>query len=486
MPLAAAVLAAVTLAVQPTDGSLNLSLGEKRVVSGVLTQSALTIEHTVVRADDPAHYTVEVAYTDHSTAVYSYALKGSDCTLTYALTNHGKEPRAIDLGGLNCTLTPGVKLTGTIPFWHWTYYANKNVFHPSVLSPLGVVDASDGQAAAVFYSPSEIGRQSLINATFRVNLSIPNPFNVEFHTTREVAPGATDSATLVIRLVDDLSPAARYAPYKALLAEHYPVDLYVSDARAAGMSSSVDKAWVTPENPHGYNGDMRRFDRPEGVALFLQKVADPLAAAGAQGCLFWAPGGVEPIMYPPEFDDNLARISPSWPAMVTGLQARKLRVGLCARPAEYVDRSDPARALVKRIDPNNVAQVETMLARFRRAATMGVNAYYLDTFGHDLPSTKLLPAIRQTVGPDVPLYTEYATDATLPYADHYCEYRSGDSVSWTSPQQFQALRYLFPRSVWLCVSRTPEPVPADFARLHLTPLVQDYLVPDAFRDKPAR
>jgi hypothetical protein len=483
MPLAP-LLAAVSLAVQPSDGALTLALDGKPVITGVLAEYPLKISGTTVRQDSPRHYTVDVSYTDHSTADYSYALAGSDCMLTYTLTNHGAKGLAIDLSGLNCTFAPGARLTGTISHWHWTYYQNTAVWHPGLQSPLGAVYAADGHQAAVFYSPSEADRQSLINASWKLGFDIPNPFGLEFHTREVVAPGASGSASLVMHLTEDLSPEGLYGAYKTFLTGRYPATRPLPDRRPMGMFSSVDQSLVTPANPHGYNGDMRRFDLPSGVDLFLRKVADPLRAGGAQGCIFWAPGGAEPVMYPPDFDDNLARIADTWPALVEGFRARKLRVGLCARAAEWVDRTQPEHPLVRRIDPADPRQVETLLGRFRRVAGMGVNAYYLDTFGNDWASTQLLAAIRQTVGPDVPIYTEYCTDATLPYADRYCEYSGGDGVAWTSPEQLEAFRYLFPRSVWLCLSRTPQPVPPDFARLGLTPLIQDYLVSSVLAGSP--
>ena len=464
------------MAVQPGSGALTLALDGKPVITGVLTQYPLKIARTDVRQDSPARDTVHVDYVDGSHAVYIYALEGNDCTLDYALTNGSAKPLTIDLSGLTCALAPGAPLRGTIPNWHWTYYSLGKCWHPSLLSPLGAVYATDAQTAAVFYSPSEWGRQSLINATWTMDYKIPNPFGLELHTQRVVAPGTTDHASFVLRVTSDLSPEGLHGGYKKFLEGKYPKPLYVPDPRPLAQFSSVDKVHVTADNPGGYNGSWRRIDRPEGVAGLLRQVADPLKAGHALGCLFWAPGGVDPVMYPPDFDTNLARIAGTWPALVAGFRARGLRVGLCARAAENVDRADPMHPAVTSIDPNDPHQVAVLLERFRRAGAMGVDAYYLDTFGHDWASTRLLPAIRATVGPEVPIYTEYCTDATLPYADRYCEYKSGDGVSWNSPEQVAALRFLFPRSVWLCLSRTGDPKPKDFERLHLTPLLPDYLV----------
>lgn len=473
-----ALLAAVSLVVQPDTGSLSLSLDHQPVITGVLAQYPLKAATTAVRQDTPTHYTVNVGYTDHSSAVYTYALNGNDCTLDYTLTNAADKPLTIDLSGWNCAFTPGAPLQGTIPHWHWTYYANRQVWHPGLQSPLGAVYAADARTAAVFYSPSEFGRQSLITASWAMDRELSNPFGLEFHTQRVVAPGASGSASLVMRVTSDLSQEGLHGGYKAFLAEKYPTPLRVSDPRPAAAFTSVDIHHVTPDNPGGYNCDVRRIDRPDGVAKFLAWVADPLQAANAQGCIFWAPGGTEPIMYPPDFDTNLARIADTWAALAAGFHSRGLRVGVCARAAEAVDRSQPGRPLLVSIDPGNAPQVEALLGRFRNAARMGVDAYYLDTFGHNWASTRLLPAIRETVGPTVPIYTEYCSDATLPYADRYCEYIGGDTITWNSPEQLAAMQFLFPQSVWLCMSRAKQPVPEAYTRLHLTPLIQDFLVKD--------
>ena len=472
------LLALVSMAVQPDTGALALSLDGKPVITGVAAQQGFKAAHTAVHQDSPTHCTINTDYANGSRAVCTYALDGQDCTLNYTLTNGGAQPLTMDLGGLSCALAPGAPLKGTLSWWHATYFASTAVWHPSVLSPLGVVYATDAQTAAVFYSPSEFGRRSLINAGWEMRLGIPNPFRLEFHTQRTVPPGASDRVSLVLRVTKDLSQEGLHGGYKRFLAEKYPAPRYVPAPGPIVQFSSVDAGFVKPDNPHGYNGDERRIDRPEGVAKFLHWIAEPLAAAHGQGCIFWAPGGVEKIMYPPDFDTNLARIADTWPTLAAGFHARGLRVGICARAAETLDRADPEHPVPRLIDPDDSQQVKTLLDRFRNAARMGVDAYYLDTFGGDWSSTRLLPAIRETVGPGVPIYTEYCTDATLPYADRYCEYKGGDGVSWDSPDQLAALRFLFPQSVWLCVSRLDAPWPAAYERLHLTPLIQDYLVKD--------
>ena len=467
----------MTLAVQPDTGALTLALDGQPIITGILAQSGLTPAGTEARQDSPTHGTVHVAYTDGASAVYTYDLDGNDCTLDYALTNAAAgQPRTLDLSGWTCAFAPDAALQGTLPYWHPSYYNTQPVWHPSLQSPLGAAYASDGHTAAVFYAPSEWDRESLLNATWAAGERIPNPVRLELHTRRVVAPGETGGTSLVLRVTDDLGLAGLYGGYKAFLDGKFPGGLHVHAAGPAAQFSSVDESQITPENPHGYIGDEHRLDRPEAVAAYLRRVADPLAAAHGQGFIFWAPGGAEPAMYPPDFDTNLTHIQDTWPALVAGLRARGLRVGLCARPADQIDRSSPKSPTVTRIDPDNARQVATLLDRFRHAARMGIDAYYLDSFGGDRASARLLPAIRQTVGREVPLYTEYCTDATLPYADRYCEYRGGDTVQWDSPEQLRALRFLFPQSVWLCMSRTDAPWPAAYEPLGLTPLIQDFLI----------
>jgi len=83
-----------------------------------------------------------------------------------------------------------------------------------------------------------------------------------------------------------------------------------------------------------------------------------------------------------------------------------------------------------------------------------------------------LKQIRAAVGPDVLFYTEFCTDLSLPYAGHYCEWQ-GSSVLWTSPAQYEEMKYLCPDSTWLCIAKTGPTVPREFAKLGLTPLVND-------------
>ncbi len=141
-----ALLAAVTLAVQPDTGALTLALDGRPVITGVPAQYPLKPAHTAARQDSPTHASVETAFTDGSRAAYTYTLAGNDCTLDYTLTNASAKPVTIDLSGWTCAFAPGASLQGTLPHWHWTYYQTfLKVWHPGVFSPLGAVYAADAQ-----------------------------------------------------------------------------------------------------------------------------------------------------------------------------------------------------------------------------------------------------------------------------------------------------------------------------------------------------
>ena len=191
-------------------------------------------------------------------------------------------------------------------------------------------------------------------------------------------------------------------------------------------------------------------------------------------------------MYPPDFDRFPEPVQQNIPALVSGFKQHHLRVGLCARCGDGVDRIKAKDPKVYRLDARDPEQMKTLLGRFDHAMDMGFDLFYLDSFGVDNPNDQaILKLIRERVGPDTQLYTEFCTDMSLPYAAHYCEWKD-NSIVWTPGDQFAELRYLCPDSTWLCISRTPQVIPPAFTKLGLVPLVEDSACGRLPATQPAR
>jgi hypothetical protein len=290
-----------------------------------------------------------------------------------------------------------------------------------------------------------------------------------------VPPRQAIDLDVTFRISSDTSMRHLLEPYKTALGAHYPTLAYHPDQRPFAQFVDVGQPLVTPENPLGFNGSGRRLDTASGTRRFVNFIVPKLVRANAAGCIFWALGGYNPrgAMYRPDFDDLPPAVEANVPALVNGFKSRGLRVGLCARPSDGVHALDEKTDGTYRLSADNPTDVELSMNRFRHALAMGFDVFYCDSFGVDFNDVKMLRKLRQTVGPDVLLYTEHCCDLTLPLAGRYCEWEKSGGISWTSPTAYEVLRYLCPQSTWLCLSRTNEPVPAAFSKLGLVPLVHN-------------
>jgi hypothetical protein len=190
-------------------------------------------------------------------------------------------------------------------------------------------------------------------------------------------------------------------------------------------------------------------------------------------------------MYPPDFDVFPKAVQDNIPALVSGFKKRGLRVGLCARCGDGVIREEGKDPVLYRLSAEKPSDMKTLIERFHHAMDMGFDLFYLDSFGNQNPNDQeILKQVRTAVGPDVQLYTEFCTDMSLPYAGRYCEWQGGNAVTWTSADQYQQMKFLSSDSVWLCIVKSGNPpVPPEFKKLGLTPLVMDTLC-NHLPDKP--
>jgi hypothetical protein len=477
---------AIKLAVS-SAGEISLSLGAKGLASGFwrlfpadfhgVDADQIAIGNLVESAatqQSPTRAQVVDTYTD-AKATTDITLDGEDLCLSMHVQNldAAKSLKMVAMKGL--TFHFARNATGSIPSWHISYMQahELSMLHPGLLTPVGAVSAHDDQFGFCVHSETEFFNQSLFSASWQKDGITPADCVVEFHTRVIVPPGKSRDIDAHFRISTDTSLQHLYADYKRIYTAHFPKLLYHADARPLAQFVAVDKSQVNPSNPHGYSGGIRRLDSAAGTGAYVRVMAPVLAKADALGIIFWCPGGYREPMYPPDFDEFPKSVQRNIPALVDGFKQRGLRVGLLARCGDGVKREEGKPPEVYRLDAGNDEQMKTLLNRFDHARDMGFDMFYLDSFGADVPNDWLiLQKIRSHVGPDVLLYSEFNTDMTLPYAGHYCEWR-GDGILWTTPEQYAAMRYICPDSTWLCLSRTRPPVPAVFAQLGLTPLVQD-------------
>jgi hypothetical protein len=479
---------ALSMTVSP-KGDLALQLGSQKVADGRWrlaydagqffgTDEARLgdIASTTTVVESPVHAVVTDLY-PASKATYDLTLDGEDLRINLHLENLDKIKilRKICLVGL--TFHFDHPANGTLSSNHWTYLAAKglSIFHPSLAQPTGGVYARDDRFGLGVFSNSEFDRQDLFNADFEKDGIIPAECRLQFMNTREVPPGQAIDLDVNFRISGDTSGTHLLGGYKKVYTEHFPKLLYDPDNRPVAAFNGTDKSFVTAGNPLGFGGAIRRLDSTAGYRAYVRLVAPVLQQANALGVIFWSPGGYREPMYPPDFDDFPQAVRRNIPGLVDGFTQRGLHVGLCARCGAGVIREEGKAPVLYRLSASNPTDMKTMLDRFGHAMDMGFDLFYLDDFGADgLNDLEILKKVRAVVGPKVQLYTEFCTDMSLPYAGRYCEWQD-NAVLWTRPPVYEALRFLCPDSIWLCISKTGRPIPPEFAKLGLTPLVEDML-----------
>lgn len=483
---------AVSMAFAP-DGSLMLLLGDRKIAAGGWTPFAwgdqLPAEelalgkplHTRVERITPTSATVTLTYSG-LVATCEYRLDGEDVNTILHLrnTDAAKTLRRVKVQGpaFDFARPP----TGVLHSWHWTYLAahgqdGQDLYHPSTATPLGAAFVGDDAFAFGAYTSACFESGTMFYAVWERDGIIPAHCQLQLLTDLSVSPGQTIDLDVHLRISADRSIPHLLAPYKAAFTERNPGLRYHPDNRAFAQFASVGSVHVSRTNPLGFNGDDRRFDTPIGSARFVNVIVPRLKRANALGCIFWALGGAHPrgAMYRPDFDVLPPTVAANVPALVNGFKSQGLRVGLCARPGEGVRPHDEKVDETYRLHAENPDEMKMTLDRFRKTMAMGFDVFYCDTFAMDRNDVKILRQIRDAVGPDVLLYTEYGSDLTLPLAGRYCEYGGLGVGDFPSPL-YSALRFVCPDSTWLCMSRTEQPVPPEYAELGLVPLVQDHLV----------
>lgn len=197
---------------------------------------------------------------------YHYSLIGSDIFLTVDITNNGDAPLQNFVINLP-TFAFGLAVTGNMKSWNADYILPNAPFHPSWWVPLAVSYAQDGTYGLALHSKSHFNKSTLFDAF------VPSP-------TSGVPPQITDMMFLVqdTALPDETLSINITMHFSAACDLKSVTSSYVTDFQAfAGpmqytpgprdnwpwlFFGAFDASYVTPANPLGYDGDMRRFDLP--------------------------------------------------------------------------------------------------------------------------------------------------------------------------------------------------------------------------------
>ncbi|MDP9173782.1 MAG: hypothetical protein M3O30_07935 [Planctomycetota bacterium] len=483
-------------------GALDVSIGGKPVASGKWTagdggndytnqsKPGAAISGPVVKVISPTGPGIIQENFRDAAALHTFDIAGDDLRITTIIQNTGKQPIAIPrLSGL--TIHFAKNAVGDLKSWHVSYtrQVGATLMHPSGgMTMLGAAYADDGVIGVGMHTPSHLDRQKLIQCGYTADYTIPKECTIQIDFNDSIRPGESKTFSINFHFAGATDWTTGKLPAWQVLLASYKRDFqsqlgglaYHPDDRPVAQFSSADKAWVRPDNPWGFNGPARRFDTPKGTREFVEMVLPGLKRANGLGCLFWALGGYNPrgCMYRPDFDVFPPEIARNIPALVASFKSQGLRVGLAARPGEYVDRQDWVSDQTTQLSADSPDQMANLWKRFANMIALGFDMFYLDSFTLDYNHFRILQFLRKQAGPDILFWIEEGTDICSPFAGRYCELGENGKLSWTTPDLIQICRWLTPGTSYLCVPRGKDATIKKIVDGRMTPLMQDFAMAD--------
>jgi hypothetical protein len=212
-------------------------------------------------------------------------------------------------------------------------------------------------------------------------------------------------------------------PYREHFRQTFGPVRYKADYRWIAMDCI--NGGVSPGNPYGYMDNWlgRRFDRPEGIREFCDKVIPALKENGGQGVIIWAPSGGEPrgALYRPDFDVLPPVVEANWATLAKRFHEAGLKLGVSTSPALLAVRQDWKTDMMISSNADDPGHREMILRRFQNMVKKGCTLFYLDCVGYDLEHVKMMRFLRENLGPDVLTFSEYQCDAMLVYSGGFSE-----------------------------------------------------------------
>lgn len=215
---------------------------------------------------------------------------------------------------------------------------------------------------------------------------------------------------------------------------------YVPNLRTKLQYVCANQELVSASNPLGWNGF--HLDTADGVkrlaAAFLP------GSAIADVLILWAVGGFHPRGNMYRWDGWNCAPGVDLSAIANAIAP--LRLGIAVKPSRLPYPLGWAYDGDLQLDYRNADQMNALFAGLKRGEDAGVSAWYFDSFGNTPNDIAMLPPVRQFLGPNVLIYTEYGNPSTIPYAGVYGEVRSyagsGPPVptGWGSPACWQGYR----------------------------------------------
>jgi hypothetical protein len=449
-------------------------------------------------SESAGNVTVTDRFAD-KTAKYVWSLDGNDLNESIEIQNQSAAPFGEPiLIGLP-TFSFAADAAGLLPTWDADYVTSHDAYHPSDWIPLAAQYAYDSTWGLCLHSREYITGQTIFTCSDPSQLHIPRVADVVLYVKDTVPPKGSLRFTVTMRL----TPQTKTVNLSSLLASYLrdyhaiagPLQ-YDPDDRPLLEFAGIDSSYVTAVNPFGYNGPQRRLDLNGGTRLFERMVSR--ANSVTDGTIFWQPQGINPrgVEYRPDFDvwpgpvplpnGETSDVQANLPNLIQWYLSHHLRFGLCARPADVIVPLNSKADYTIQLDAGDTRRMAELLARFDATAKRGVNLYYLDSFGFDLNSVRIMRQIRARLGRKIPTFSEMTCDLMLPFSGLYTQpefqHPSSGNTVWYSAEMLRIFRLLQPRSSIVMSHITnnagsPLYTPDQMGQAKLTPMVEDFLAP---------
>jgi hypothetical protein len=356
--------------------------------------------------------------------------------------------------------------------------------HPSNMTPIGGSYAVD-DSFGVGLSPWKTGWNRTLLMWYPGNRAL------SYFVMAAVPARGSRTYDLRLRVSTNRDWKHLLEPYREHFRQTFGPVRYKADYR--WITFDCINGSVSPGNPYGYAEGWKgfRFDLPEGIRVFCDKVIPALKENGGQGVIIWAPSGGEPrgARYRPDFDVLPPETEANWETLAKRFHDAGLKLGVSTSPALLAVRQDWTTDMMISSNADDPGHREMLLRRFQNMVKKGCSLFYLDCVGADLEHVKMMRFLREKLGPDVLTFGEHQCDAIFPYSGGFSETnflggKPGGKPQYQfgpGPQKWEIYQWLTPgaqvasRVLPTIEGKIPpgfEPVAEFQYRNRLTPLLQ--------------
>lgn len=365
----------------------------------------------VIRAEAD-RYVVEHFYEQGVSITYDHQLVGADLKLKVTIDN-----QTLDLFQLHDWLLLFVHCDspGKIQHRMGSYYPAADVYSPvTCISDsrfgLGVNYVKhDFRPIEILLNPMHLKNQYQLSAWLK---------------NSPIASGAQRSYEMVLR-VDDTPGDWKHllTPYKDWFTGYFGDAKYSMDFRLKVGMFLCRMEGISQGNPSGYYGQLDRL----GWLPFFRKRVGHLRNYNTGEVIIWGASGASRrgVNYRPEFDVFPPVLERGLPQLKTFFnQLGNKRFGFFARPNTIAYQQTHEKDSDVSFNPLDIQHLRMADRRYDKLIKAGARAFYMDTYGADWgcfpdsakASVFYLKHLRDRVGPDVLLVTEFGYDAFSVYA----------------------------------------------------------------------